>query len=163
MEHGISPVAVIRQEMGLSKSEMARLVRVQAPTYEYIEQGAYGNLPKSLIKALRPINANIATEYEEWKIRKRLNWNGPVQIKPEFPQLTDIMHPHTEWRTIYCVMSPTHYAEALCIPRIVVQKLEGDNPGKKFPQELQVALIMACGSSVCQRIKTASKEYINGA
>lgn len=153
-----SPVTTIRNKLGLTKTELANGANISAPTLEYIENGAYGNLPGRLSQILSVVDREINSHYNEWKLKKRLDWKGPLSLDPSWPTLNDFMHPHQEWRQINCELSITHYAEALCVPRISIQNLE-NNKTKSFPQDLKIALTMACGSTVTQQIIKACKGW----
>ena len=68
------------------------------------------------------------------------------------------MHPHEEWRQSLNDIPLNPYCEILKIQRNVVQALEkGRQP--KFPKALHIAITMACGIEVSEKIRLASIEY----
>lgn len=150
----ISPIIEIRERIGLNQADLAHMVKLSPPTMSYIENGAYSSLPVGLLNFLKTYDEDIEIKWNRWKLEKRLEWPGPVELPSEFPDMMDFMHPHVEWRQVYCGLNVTHYAEALCVHRSQIQILES-GVRYDFPKELYMALLMACGSEIAERIKEA--------
>lgn len=150
-----NPVVKLRKELGLTRNELAEATHLAPTTLQYIEWGAYGPLPKSVTELLSVIDPHIEKTYSIWKQTKRLGNNLPIELPEAFPILDDLMHPHKEWRTIVCKLGLNDYCSELCVPRALIQNVERRKQ-KKFPRELELALIQAIGHKTASRIVEAS-------
>jgi DNA-binding XRE family transcriptional regulator len=142
-----NPVIEARQALGLSRMELAEATNLAHSTVEYIEKGAYGSLPRSITQCLKHINPTLKQDYDLWKIQARLGCRSfeAIRLPVEFPSLSDVMHPHIEFRVHFVELSLNVYCEELCIPRHIVQNFEAHRQ-RRFPKELSNALLMVMGS-----------------
>jgi DNA-binding XRE family transcriptional regulator len=155
----LNPILYARKELGLTRNELARASNLAPTTLQYIEWGAYGTLPQSLIYMLNIIDLDIETHYDQWKMQRRINSNLPLELPEDFPVLKDIMHPHREWRELICRMALNPYCSEICIPRAVIQEFERGKQ-KKFPKQLKMALILAVGSKVTTKlVSSCGKDF----
>lgn len=159
----INPITFAMDELAVSRKQLAEISGVSITTIEYLESGSYGTIPFEIIQIIQPVmpsdrNWTIQGEYDRWKMNKLMNSSLPSVLTDGYPQLGDIMHPHTEWREAECLLSLNEYAGTLCVPRFVIQKYESGNQ-RKFPKNLFVSLDIACGYNIASRIRQACEYY----
>lgn len=146
-----NPVIQARLAFGLTRSELASTTHLAVTTIEYIEDGSYGVLPSRLLQFLEINIPELQNKYSQWQMTKRIHSSLPSLIPLDFPQLSDIMHPHSEWRELVCGESINSYCASLCIPRAVVQNYESKRQ-VKFPFILSQSLIFAVGSDTERKL-----------
>lgn len=157
----VSPVQEIMDLLGLNRLSLAELSGLSVTTVEYTEKGIFGKIPAEILNMFQMHDADLVNKYAKYQIRKRFLWESlgnPTTLPEGFPELSDVMHPHVEWRDIACGMPLNAYCEALCIPRFVLQKFEAGKQ-RKFPEIMTVALTMACGSQLVQDLTAVCNEW----
>lgn len=159
MGNAVNPLMTARRALGLTRQGLATQANMALTTIEYLESGAYGDIPPRVRAILRIADPEIVTGFDQWKIQARINQH---ELKHEipycFPELDDIMHPHEEWRQSLNSLGINSYCEILKVQRNVVQNLERGRQ-VQYPKGLHIALTMACGIEVAERIRLASIEY----
>lgn len=154
-----SPILKAMESLELDRNELAALSGVAGTTIEYTEKGIFTSIPAGVRDILQEWDPDIELNYRKYQIAKRFLWEGVKDLPQGFPYLSDMMHPHTEWRMNIAELNVNQYCEALCVPRFVVQKYEAGEQAK-FPEILTVALTMACGSTLASELAKICKEWL---
>jgi len=157
------------EALSLNRSQLAALAGHPITTIEYLESGSYGRVPESVEQVLLPAwsprmgspfdNLGLPEAYIKWKYHKLSHSELPSKLTDGFPHLSDMMHPHTEWREADCNLSLNDYCGKVCVPRFVIQKYESGKQ-RKFPQALYENLAIACGFELANALREHCDAYI---
>lgn len=156
----INPIITARRALGMNRQALANQANMAITSVEYLESGAYGDIPERIQALLEISDPYIITHYEQWKVQERIKQNQVQRfIDGTFPELMDMMHPHEEWRQSVNGLGLNTYCGAIKIQRNVVQNVESGRQAK-YPKMLHITLVQACGIEVAERIRLASDAYV---
>lgn len=159
-----NPFLLVREELGMSITQIAQAVRMNRNTIIRTEQGQYDIPSQDLLDFywVPSSQASVLTDYETWRqLMRRANYGLlEVMFNPWGSSPKDV-HPLKRWREISGITALNTLAKAYCLHQAVLFRYETQpNRCNATPPPILAALRdSGYTEAILTKLETAYQEY----